>query len=185
MDLPQPERVPWAPIPKILHSEETGEPFERCSVCGGDLLDEGTGYLIEKGRVKGETAFEYAICFGCHDGIRQELSEASQRRIEHYFGERVDLVERQRRMSVEHPADWEAHVSHCILSGEPLGEEYQLMAQCDGGDVIFAYLPYAINASELENLRQVLSRETRERLDDFVADVLGVPGDGQRLPVWV
>lgn len=183
MDLPPLSGVNWLPVPERLHSDETGRPFESCSVCGGRVIDEGTPYLIEKGVLRGETIYEYAMCFECRASMQSELSESSRKRIEHYFDERVDLVERHRKLNREHPDSVEPWLSTCLLSGKDLGDEYQLFAQCDGPDLVFAYLPYAICGSEIENIQQILSKETRERLDDFVDEVLGVPGDGLKLPV--
>lgn len=183
MDLPPPQDIDWTTVPRTFHSEETGERFAACSVCGRALLEEGTQYLIEKGFRKGETTFEYALCLGCCESMRGELSEASLKRIEHYFGERVDLVAHRERMMREHRGDCDAWLDRCLLSGGELGDEYQIYAQCDGGDLLFAYAPYAISGKEIENLGQVLSKETRERLDDFIDDVLGVPGDGLKLPM--
>lgn len=183
MDLPPLGPVPFVPVPELFHSEETGKPFANCSMCGCELGEDGIGYLIEKGFVRDETAFEYAICFRCHQKISSELSEASMKRIAHYFGERIDLVKRREEISEQSPDDWQAWLSRCVLSGKPLGDEYQIYGQCDGGDLVLAYMPYAICGEELENIAQILSKETRDRIDDFVDDVLGVPGDGLRIPM--
>ncbi|MGB6221482.1 hypothetical protein [Haloferula sp.] len=183
MDLPPLGPVPFVPIPKVFFSAETGRPFEKCISCRCELGEDGTAYLIEKGFHRGETAFEYAMCFDCHSQIATEISPASMKRIAHYFGERVDLVDRQKAIAARDPADWEAWISQCFLSGKPLGDEYQIYGQCDGGDLMLAYLPYAIGGEELENLAQILSKETRGRIDDFVDDFLGVPGSGLRIPM--
>lgn len=183
MDLPPLGPVPFVPIPEIFQSAETGRPFEECVSCGLELGADGVGYLIEKGFSKGETAFEYAMCFECHQQIATEISPASMKRIEHYFGERIDLVERHRKISERSPDRWRDRISRCVLSGKELGEEYQIYGQCDGGDLMLAYLPYAISGEELENIAQILSKETRGRIDDFVDDFLGVPGSGLKFPL--
>lgn len=183
MDLPPLDPVPFIPVPKIFHSEETGAPFAKCVCCDLRLAEDGTGYLIEKGFMKGETAFEYAMCFQCHRKISSELSPASMKRIEHYLGERIDPEERYREIAARDPGDWESWISRCMLSGKELGEEYQIFGQCDGGDLLLAYMPYAICGEELENLAQILSKETRDRIDGFVDDFLGVPGSGLRIPM--
>lgn len=183
MDLPPLGPVPFVPIPKVFHSAETDMPFEKCISCDLELGDDGTEYLIEKGFVKGETAFEYAMCHACHQKISTELSPASMKRIAHYFGERIDLVKRRQAILERDPENWEDWISDCLLSGKPLGDEYQIYGQCDGGDLVLAYLPYAICGEELENIAQILSKETRGRIDEFVDDFLGVPGSGLRVPL--
>ncbi|MEP4077816.1 hypothetical protein [Haloferula sp.] len=183
MDLPPLGPVPFVPIPKIFHSAETDQPFDKCISCSCELGGDGTGYLIEKGFVKEETAFEYAMCFECHQKIATELSPASMKRIEHYFGERIDLEERRSEITERDPKDWEQWISRCVLSGKELGDEFQIYGQCDGGDLVLAYLPYAICGEELENIAQILSKETRGRIDEFVDDFLGVPGSGLRIPI--
>jgi hypothetical protein len=183
MELPPLGPVPYIPIPEIFHSAETGEPFSKCISCACDLSEDGTAYLIEKGFVKGETAFEYAMCFLCHQGLAAELSEASKKRIQHYFEERIDLMRRHKEIVEKDPEQWRDLISRCVLSNKPLGDEFQIYGQCDGGDLMLAYLPYAICGDELENIAQILSKETKGRIDEFIDDFLGVPGSGLRIPL--
>ncbi|MDX1741622.1 MAG: hypothetical protein R3178_10025, partial [Rhodothermales bacterium] len=38
----------FEPVPEIFQSTETGQAFERCSMCDRYLLDYDTNYVIEK-----------------------------------------------------------------------------------------------------------------------------------------
>lgn len=188
MDLPDLEIGDnFIPAPPEYHSFEHDGPFEHCAVCNRDLRDDGTQYLIEKAFRKGETIFEYAMCLPCRMRLNCELSQQSLKLVEHYFDERVDLVARRRRLLDAHGHDHRAWISHCILSGEPIlpGEEHQIYGQFDGPDLLFAYSPYAISGREIEGLMQCLSKKTRDRIDSFVDEVLGIPGGHVDLPIFL
>lgn len=179
MDLPDiPIIDKFKPVPEEFHSFETGEPFERCCICDTFLLDDNTGYLIEKAFNKNETIFEYAMCYPCRDNLCSELSPASLKLIEHYFDERVDMLARRNKLITLPGLDHRPWINHCVLSGKAIqaSSEYQIYGQCDGGDLLFTYLPYAICGEEIDSLSKSLSKKTRDRLDEFIDDVLGIPG---------
>ena len=188
MDLPEIEiGHDYIPIPPELHSFEIDGPFQKCATCSRDLLDDGTQYLIEKAFNRGETIFEYAMCFPCRAQIQGELSQGSLKMVEHYFDERTDFVARRKSLLEDGSHDHRPWLSHCILSGEeiPADSEYQIYGHCDGPDLLFTYMPYAISGKEIEGLLQCLSKKTRDRMDEFVDDVLGIPGGHVDLPVFL
>lgn len=177
----------YIPIPEEFHSFETGKPFESCFSCQRPLLKDGTQYLIEKAFNRRETIFEYALCLDCRREWSTELSRQSLKLIEHYFDERVDLVTRRKRLLKSHPRDHRPWISTCVLSNEPCTpeSEFQIFGIFDGGDLLFTYMPYAVSGKEIEALCQNLSKKTRDRMDAFVDDVLGIPGGHIDLPVLV
>lgn len=67
----------------------------------------------------------------------------------------------------------------CVLSKKPRErcEEYQIYAECDGGDLLFTYLPYMICGDAIEELIRLLSKKTRDAIDDFAGRHLGMPPD--------
>ncbi len=188
MDLPELDiGHDYIPAPAEYHSFELDGPFEKCAVCSCDLRQDGTQHVIEKAFNKGETIFEYAMCMQCRMNLNCELSRQSLKLVEHYFDERVDLVARRKLLLDAHKHDHHPWLSHCILSGEPLDPdgEYQIYGQFDGPDLLFAYAPYAISGEEIEGILKCLSKKTRDRIDDFVDDVLGIPGGHVDLPVFM
>ena len=165
-----PERLP---IPEAFHSFESGAAFQCCSVCSSPFGAE-LPYVIEKGFLKGETIYEVAICLDCRGGIREELSEESRQRIESHLRERMRF-----RNVPEEP------LSRCLLSDGPLGDEYVICGIFIGDAMSPDMPPFAISGTEMEKMDHLLSKPTRERLDDFVDDVLGIPGLGNPVPMMV
>jgi len=185
MELPPLDEIPdHIPIPALFQSIQHEGPFEECVACGRPLLIDGVQYLIEKAIREGETIFEYAICFGCHEGLQDDLSEESLRRVDAHFSERVDLVERRESLLAWAAEDADPWIEACILSKKPRQRcnEYQLFAQCDGGDLLFTYLPYMICGEAMEELIRLLSKKTRETLDDFTGRHLGMPPEFESSP---
>jgi hypothetical protein len=178
MDLPPLGFVDdFIPIPPLFHSEQSGGPFETCVACDRALLVDGVQYIVEKAVRRGETIFEYALCRGCHEGLAEDVSRESTRRIEAHFGERVDLVDRRAALLARADDDADPWVAHCVLSKRPRSEceEYQVVAQCDGSDLLFTYMPFLIAGDAMEDLFRLLSKKTRETLDDFTGQHLGMP----------
>ena len=169
----------YIPLPPLFHSDQRDGPFETCTVCDRELLIDGVQYIVEKAVRKGETIFEFAICFDCHENLADDLSAESQRRIDAHFGERVDIVERRKALLERAPDDAYPWLETCLLTKKPRAEckEFQLFAQCDGGDLLFAYMPYMISGEGMEGLIRLLSKRTRETLDDFTGRYLGMPPD--------
>lgn len=165
-----PERMP---IPEAFHSFESGRAFDCCSVCTS-AFGETVPYVIEKGFLKGETIYEVAICLDCRGSIRGELSEESKQRIESHLMDRMRF-----RSFPDEP------LSRCVLSDAPLGDEYVICGVFLGGSMSPDMPPFAISAEEMEKMDGLLSKPTRERLDDFVDDVLGIPGLGNPVPIMV
>ncbi|MCH7228848.1 hypothetical protein [Haloferula sp. A504] len=161
------------PIPERFHSFETGGPFKICSVCSR-AFDEDEPHLIEKAFQKGETVYEYAICQPCHDGIREELSEESRQRIESHLREAIGRAEL-----------FDDPLERCIFSGRELGEEHLICGLFVGRWMVPQFPCFAISGEEMEKIAGLLSKSTRERLDQFTDDVLGIPGLTNPVPVLV
>lgn len=186
MSKDEPENAfPWEPIPDLFRNID-GQLMDRCVVCGQYLLDDGTQYVIERAFRRSEVIFEYAMCLDCHDQIRKELSVESVRRIEHYFGEHCDFEQRNRqllearRTKGYQESDW---LEHCLIKQTPVSEceEYQIYAQCDGKDMLLAYMPYAISGAAIDDVLALLSPQTLGAIDDFTGKYLGLPS-GADLP---
>lgn len=171
----------YVPIPKTFWSFASEAPFERCTVCEKRLLEDGTLYLIEKAFSRSEVVFEYAICVPCHLGLRDELSRQSLRLIDHYFDEHVNLSERRERLLETYSGDVDPWLDSCLITGKPATElnEYQIMTLCDGSDMLFTYIPCLISGEAMEGIQNILSKKTRETLDSFVDEFLGIPPEAK------
>jgi hypothetical protein len=163
-------------IPKILYSSDSGKPFTNCMVCDQYLLNDGTAYLIEKAvknhralNVK-EVIFEYAMCLSCSIKMNSSLSEESRQRINEYFQQNTDLVNRRERLLAKkrvRTTDW---ISRCLIKDTPIkeSEEYQIVAQCDGNHMLFTYMPFALSMKALDEISSLLSAKSLGEIDDFM-----------------
>jgi hypothetical protein len=165
------------PVPEEFHSFEAGKPFNQCLACQKQLLEDGTLYFIEKAYQKDEVLFEYAICLECREAMQKEISESSQERVNAYFGSKVDLVARRQSLIEKHRLDHRPWIDRCILTGKSLKQsrQHQIITLCDGGDMLFSYLPYMISGEAMRELTELLSKQTKDRLDGFVDEFLGLP----------
>lgn len=176
------------PLPESLYSTETDEPFAECLVCDRSLLDGSTEYLIEKGyRQYGafdvqETVFGYAVCMDCHAMMRDSFSELSMRRCRAYLFEHVDLANRTKELLASakpDPADW---TRQCIVHDTPKEalEEYQLMAHCQGEEMLLTHLPLLLGGPAIDELTQRLSNETIDDLGGLRDEYFGLPPELER-----
>lgn len=166
------------PIPEEFWSFADGRPFRACVVCGESLLaDGGRFYMIEKAYSKGEVVFEYAICLSCQQQVETELSQQSLKLIAHYFDEHVDWVQIRGLRELLPCGDGDAvsGLSRCLLTGKQAAEckEYHILTACFGENLLES--PFLIGDDAVENIQRLVSRKTRDRLDGFVEEFLGLP----------
>lgn len=184
MDLPELYIInEFVPVPRVFYSDATQEPFAACIDCGRHLLEDGTQYIVEKAfrSYKGfearDTVFEYALCLECRDALSETLSAESKERIDAYFAERTDLVKRREALLSDGKLDVDEWIGRCVVTGERTSamEEYQILCQCDGSDMLFGYVPYAIGGNAIDEVVSLLSNATIDELNGFSDQHLGIP----------
>lgn len=180
-----PKRVP---IPETFYSIETGEPIDSCLMCEKSLLDDGTEYLIEKG-YRGyeaydveETVFGYAMCMECHHRVRRSFSDLSMRRCQSYFAGAIDVRRRAKALldaESVNPSRW---TDHCVVHDTPREEldEYQLLAHCQGDELLLTHLPILLGGTAVDDLTDRLSSETIDELGGFRDEYFDAPPDLER-----
>ena len=170
----RPDYLVSLPLPKLLHSHETGAPLEHCIECSRSILDSDTDYLIEKafrsyqGFGVSDTIFEYALCMECCNGLFSQVSTESARRLDDYFKANMNYAERMGWLR-EMPPDFGKWLSCCAIKGTPVTElaEYQIVAHCHGDQLILSVFPYLIGGEAMDELCELLSNKTIDLLDDF------------------
>ena len=170
-------------IPVEFHSFSQEKAFSHCISCNIDLLASKMQYLIEKAfrRYPGfdtqDVIFEYAMCLGCAERMRQEMSIESMRNVQQFFNERVDFYGRRQELLYEHGLNHEAWLDRCIVTGRPKAEleEYQIYGHCQGDRFLFSYLPYMISHEAMDGMAELLSEKTRGEIDRFIDDNFGLP----------
>ncbi len=178
MNLPQLQLThEFVPLPAALYATDNRKPFQECVVCQRYLLFAGTQYLIEKALRGSEVVFEYAICTRCFSEVAAGFSEDSRRKVDEYYAERVDLVGRRRFLMHRYPLDLDEWLSQCLVTGLPRQtySEYNIVAECDGKNLLFAYSPFLLSGDALEEIYDLLSEQTREELGGFMERYLGLP----------
>ena len=163
-------------VPPVFHSFLEEGPFSKCTVCDADLREDGTPYLIHKAFHREEVIFEYALCLPCRARMMEELSKESIERINGYM-EQYDMEARAGELLADCGPDVASWLSHCLITGRPVDEadEHHIYAFCDGPDLIFNGLPMALVGDVNEEMNELLSQKTRDRLDGFVDEQFGLP----------
>ena len=170
-------------IPKIFYSDATESLIERCVHCDRYLLEAGTHYMIEKS-IKNypnlhatDTIFEYAICVPCILKLRESLSQLSMQRIQYYFLQHSDFQHRLNLALSGQARDLSSMIGECMVKKRPVSEfdEYQIACECSGTQMLYGFLPYALSGEAMEEMMELLSRQTRDELDRFRDDFVRIP----------
>lgn len=175
-------------LPESLYSVETDEPFAQCHICEKPLLDGSTEYLIEKGYRQyeaydvQEAVFGYAACMDCHEMMRASFSEVSKRRCRSYLFEHVDLAERTGSLLTSTDPTLAEWTRRCIVHDTPKEklEAYQLLAHCQGEEMLFTHLPLLIGGPAIDELTERLSNETIDELGGLRDEYFGLPPELKR-----
>ncbi|RAV99444.1 hypothetical protein DQQ10_19690 [Pseudochryseolinea flava] len=170
------------PIPPTFHASDTGKPFDHCLMCNQYLLDEGTPYMIEKAVKQHpemnvvETIFEYAMCMFCAIRMHESLSVESRERISAYFQSNVNFEKRHFDLlgQTDDIANW---IGKCAVKRTPISEssEYQLVAQCEGKNLVFSAMPFALSLAAMEEMSSLLSAQSLGEIDDFIGKYFSGP----------
>lgn len=162
-------------IPKQFYSTVTEKPFSNCLSCDKYLLQSHTPYVIEKA-VKQyseykttDVIFEYAMCMDCYQNIHATMSASSKEKIEQYFSDNVDLIERRKLLLEKEELSVNHWTSSCIIKGTHIKDlnEYQIACQCDGEYLLFTNMPFIIGNAALNEMMQLLSNQTIGEIRGF------------------
>lgn len=184
-------------IPPVLYADATGEPFKHCVMCSKALDEPDTHYMIEKAlrydrkNDVTETLLEYAICSDCYEKMAASLSKESVDKLTEYFRHNIDLYSRIHLLT-DGKTDVKEWLAKCALTGQDLKDcdEYQICCECEGGNVVLSHLPVMFSGAAIEAMAELLSPETKEELDRFRDEFLGIPPEWRELlkerpPVFV
>jgi hypothetical protein len=170
-------------IPDIFCSSETGYPIAHCMICDQYLLDDGKQYFIEKAvrqypeMSAREIIFEYALCVDCALKMNASLSEESRRRTNEYLSRHARLSMRKNIFLSEEPPDLNAWIDHCRIKDTPISgsREYQLLAHCNGRNLMLGEMPFALSLEAMDELAQLLSAKSLGEIDDFIGKYFSGP----------
>jgi len=174
------------PIPKEFRSLY-GTPFNQCIECEKELLKKGSQgenqqYLVERVFRGSEPIIEYAICPECHARVCDDLSSESLETLRGFFSEHLSLFGNPDLYATKEgeEEDLERWLSCCRVTNAPISEtrEYQMIALCEGDKMVLGPIsPFVISGAVLEEAGELLSVETRDRMDDFIGSNFGMPSE--------
>lgn len=176
-------------IPGQFYSDSEGKPFEKCVVCGKNLLEDGTHYVIEKAMKNYEgyefssTVFEYAMCIDCYQEMQKDMSEESMQNLMKYYQDIMASRGGQPMMIDMQTFDLSQWLSKCFFKEKPVSEmkEYQLIGQFNGNHLVMNTPPMAIGDEVMEEMAELLSEKTRGEMDRFREQFLGPPPEIEEL----
>ena len=158
-------------------------------VCGKNLLEEGTHYVIEKAMKNYEgyefssTVFEYAMCLDCYQKMQTDMSEESMQNLQKYYQDIMASRGGQPMMIDMQTFDLNQWLSKCFFKEKPVNEmkEYQLIGQFSGNHLVMNTPPMAIGEEVMEEMAELLSEKTRGEMDRFREEFLGPPPEIEEL----
>ena len=176
------------PIPQTFLNSDTKAPMTNCIQCDYDLMKGDRYYMIEKvfkhypALARTEVLFEYAICSHCYEKMKEALSVESMMNLSNYTMENTDFEGMQRRIE-EHPDNPDAWLSHCMIKGTAKEEmtEFQMGACFKGDRLVTNFMPpFMIGELAMEEMNELLSKETKDEMDGFMDEHFGVPPELRR-----
>lgn len=104
-------------------------------------------------------------------------------RVRSYFDRHVDLIDRRKILLAKDEVLVEDWMDRCLVKGTPITEleEYQVLAHCDGKDLLFTLFPYAIGGEAINEISLLLSNKTLGEIDGFMDDHFGLPPELRKL----
>jgi hypothetical protein len=83
----------------------------------------------------------------------------------------------------EHPNDPEKWLSQCMIKGTPKNEmtEFQMGACFKGDRLVTNFMPpFIIGGLAMEEMSGLLSKQTKDEMDDFMGENFGIPPELRR-----
>ena len=109
--------------------------------------------------------------------MKDGLSAESMTTLSNYMMNNTDIEGMQRRIE-EHPTDPEKWLSHCMIKGTEINDlnEYQIGACFKGNEMATNFMPpFLIGGEAMEEITNLLSKETKDEMDGFIGDHFGIP----------
>jgi len=170
-------------VPPVFLPEGSEEPFKYCKVCNKELLENNERYVIEKAysqdleKKSRKLIFEFAYCADCLEQIREEFSLESKKKIDDFFNTNTNLEKRYQGLKKCKLFDVDIWLHNCIVKNKSIDKvkEFQIMALCQGNDMLFYQAPYMICGEAMDDLMGLLSNKTLDIINDFWADIIDLP----------
>ncbi|MCF6365158.1 MAG: hypothetical protein L3J35_03055 [Bacteroidales bacterium] len=173
-------------INNIFFSDKTGNLFEKCVFCEGNILKYENGYVIEKAFKYNEKTksfkmiFEYALCSECIKKLSSEMSKESTEKIQNYlssFRSNLNVV-------FDNEAVIEERLKTCMVKNKNVqtSEEYQIAGFFLKDKMLVSDMfPYAVGDEAIEEIQNLISEKTRDFSNKF-KDLILPPDVREKFP---
>lgn len=169
------------PVPKLLWSEYSEEPFLRCVDCNCEL-EACDFYLVQKCYVGTEPVFEVAICDKCRTNLSVQCSEETNRAVQAFLQAHLSRREEEFKVLDEMQTVLQKCMDECAICSRPrsechrytvggLGHQMDLVVQLSPQ----AQSPLMICQKCEGTLGELVSQQTRDTWDRFVEEHFDSP----------
>lgn len=171
-------KLTFVDIPKIFKTSISEDFFRKCLICERDLIENDEEYLIEKVISNGKIELEYAICLDCLQKEREKLSAESLERIEKFFNSYQKKFIRRKEM-LNDINDVNLYLKNCLISDLEIknDSDYHIFAHCVGDKMLLGFYPYALRFEVIDYIQTILSKKTKDELDNFRRRYFDLPPD--------
>ena len=170
------------PIPEQFFEDETEEPFKKCIMCQKSLTGD-VEYMVEKAIRRypdletEEVQFELAVCIDCSSKMRNQLSKESLQNIQQYFQQQMTSGQPPERVFDFDSGTILNWQENCLFKNISRAEmtEYHMYGHFVGDKMTFGMFPYILSGKAIEEMQELLSKETKDEMDDFIDTYFGLP----------
>jgi ATP-dependent Lon protease len=106
----------------------------------------------------------------CQQDTSATMSKESVKKINQYFDSHLNIFERQVLIFNNDEIEYEKWLSDCVITHKPIDNfsEYQIYAHCEGNEMVMSLFPFIIGDEALEEMQNLLSKQTKDELDRFM-----------------
>jgi len=161
-------------IPKLFFNTVKDLPFSNCSKCNIFLLDGEMEYMIEKVLIPNDVLYEFAICGNCIKSLQQEISKESLKSLQQFNESELN----NRIQKIDHLLNEDYNTIKKQLSETTPDYSYEncnIMAFFNGANLVEDFPPVCVSTQAIENMQDVLSKQTKDSFDDFMDFIGDVP----------
>jgi|AntRauMFilla1563_2_1112583.scaffolds.fasta_scaffold01942_5 hypothetical protein len=167
--------------PTLLANSLPEKPL--CLFCDKDLKASNEPYMAEAAfrqypdKEIVDTVFSYSICISCYEREKGSLSKDSQKSMQAFFEERVDVTQLQDNL------DHNFGLSKCAVSGKDVRslEAFQIGALCQGDKLAEGFAAMVFSEEVIDELTMILSEHTKEQLQRFREKLPAIPPEFEDL----
>lgn len=167
--------------PELL--EQTINEQPHCLFCNKDLIASSDFYMAEaafrqypdRGII--DTIFSYTICLACYEKEKNAISKESQKSMQQFFDERIQL------QSEHFSFDQKYGLQQCAITGKEATtlQAFQIGAICKDGELADGFGAMLFSEDALDELILLLSDQTKDYLNGFKERIPMIPPEFEDL----